>query len=1064
VSSSWLNPFGRLPRWPNTVKQPLENPTQTDRLPSSSGVELEYPSQRYTHAQDRTHTTRWFLGFAAASLMTAVSGSIIKLYLFPLFAIAAFYLFVVNDLGRAKRPRRWFVYLGVGPLVFIALYTFRDPFVYLLLGVAAGVRLADLFASHYFHLKTTAPLPRTRADGLRSLWSQRGRRVFSPAKGLELYALAAVIIASVLSWVFATETARSYEGVLDRDASFPKLVLYAFSSRDHLVRLPTILAGLLALFVFPWLSERLIAFLFHRRPVGYRMMVRAFGEAVIAWCSYNRHGATAVGVFQSPSGSHAQRRRMTLATVLLFVCFFAQLSDRERLLWDRLNRSLPPDGVPGDAGRDARPEFPVFDPSGSGVGASSGPRPGPSIRLVSFRPDEGAEGLPPLQKWEQDYLGRLRPADREEFLERRRLKHADAAKAESEANRQLEAEARVRPPAFQYLKNVTLAAMTVADVAVFPFLFAFVPPLYVLACCFTTSARVAGFWCQEFKTESGRKLLNTESWDDLVNRVRRSGDPVEKESLLLGVNAWDDTPVIVPRDVFREHAHILGDSGSGKTSLGIASLLTQFVRFRDCSVVIIDLKGDDLALFEGARIEAERAGLKFRWFTNELDKPSHIFNPLTQSHLPRLTPYQRTDVLTSALGLQYGSDYGRGFFSDANAEMLFYAMKFRSEGVSSFKELSEVLGMKAPFLKMDKELKKAGSHLQAMITRLADCEPLNATGKGPYSEEALANAIDMPDVFRTPQVLYFHLSSAIGTASTAEMARLAIYSLLTAAKTTPAGERGQVYLFIDEFQRIVANNLELILQQARSMNIGAILANQTLGDLKTAGVDLLPTVRANTRFRQFFAASDLAEQEEIIKTSGETTVYTSSLSRYVGSVLGASANLSLSETVTPRLRVNDVLLATDHPQQSIVYIRRGKGYAQFGGMPFVMTSAFHISQAEYEERKHAAWPDGGGETITPTLAKAPERAGVPEPTAETRSASPLLGPAEVVSADAKPPEPTPSPRAPTEPSAAPATIHEQRLAAMAKFQEDRKRAKTRPKKKKGETREPDAPAPEPGPQ
>ena len=57
----------------------------------------------------------------------------------------------------------------------------------------------------------------------------------------------------------------------------------------------------------------------------------------------------------------------------------------------------------------------------------------------------------------------------------------------------------------------------------------------------------------------------------------------------------------------------------------------------------------------------------------------------------------------------------------------------------------------------------------------------------------LASAIDMPDVFRTPQVLYFHLASAIGMASTAEIARLALYSLLTAAKTAQC-ERTQVPL------------------------------------------------------------------------------------------------------------------------------------------------------------------------------------------------------------------------------------------------------------------------------
>ena len=169
-----------------------------------------------------------------------------------------------------------------------------------------------------------------------------------------------------------------------------------------------------------------------------------------------------------------------------------------------------------------------------------------------------------------------------------------------------------------------------------------------------------------------------------------------------------------------------------------------------------------------------------------------------------------------------------------------------------------------------------------------------------------------------------------------------------------------MYLFIDEFQRIVAHNLELILQTARSMNIGVILANQTLMDLKVPGADLIPTVRANTRFKQIFAASDLTEQQEIVHTSGETVVFTHSMAEYfgLGAAGGATKLLGATETITPRLRPNDVLLASDHPLQSIVYITRGHGYAQFGGMPFVMTSAYHVTYDEY---------DRPGETITPHL-------------------------------------------------------------------------------------------------
>ena len=236
------------------------------------------------------------------------------------------------------------------------------------------------------------------------------------------------------------------------------------------------------------------------------------------------------------------------------------------------------------------------------------------------------------------------------------------------------------------------------------------------------------------------------------------------------MNAYDDTPVVVPRGVFKEHAHLLGDSGSGRTSLGLASLIAQFTRFKDSSVIMLDLKADDLALFEGARIETERAGLHFRWFTNELDRSTYVFNPLTQRHFSALSLYQRTDVLTAAMGLQYGSDYGTSYYSDANTELLYQALRKRPD-LSSFVQLEKLLHAKYN-IDIDTELRRAASHIHASISRLAAFEPLNASPASSADAGALQSAIEFSDVFVTPQVLYFHLPSFQGSTSSAEITGL----------------------------------------------------------------------------------------------------------------------------------------------------------------------------------------------------------------------------------------------------------------------------------------------------
>ncbi|MBK8183336.1 MAG: ATP-binding protein [Candidatus Competibacteraceae bacterium] len=68
---------------------------------------------------------------------------------------------------------------------------------------------------------------------------------------------------------------------------------------------------------------------------------------------------------------------------------------------------------------------------------------------------------------------------------------------------------------------------------------------------------------------------------------------------------------------------LMGDSGSGKTALGRAPLLAQLISLQDSAVVVIDLKGD-MPLFQTAQNGADK---RFKFFTNEVGKATHAFNP-----------------------------------------------------------------------------------------------------------------------------------------------------------------------------------------------------------------------------------------------------------------------------------------------------------------------------------------------------------------------------------------------------------------------------------------------------
>ena len=235
-------------------------------------------------------------------------------------------------------------------------------------------------------------------------------------------------------------------------------------------------------------------------------------------------------------------------------------------------------------------------------------------------------------------------ASRERYLQRLKERRADREKEAKVA-----AAAAARESRTQKLWRDT------ARVTIYPVLTMCLPVAICLAGFFAITAPIAAslaglasLYGIPLALLTSDKALNAIRWEMLSSRLRVSSDPIERDSLFMGINAADGSPVLVPRTVFQEHAHLLGDSGSGKTSLGLAPLISQLIRYRDCSVVIIDLKADDLALFEGARIEADKAGLRCRWFTNQLRQPTYGFNPLTQAHIDQLSLYQRVDMLTAA--------------------------------------------------------------------------------------------------------------------------------------------------------------------------------------------------------------------------------------------------------------------------------------------------------------------------------------------------------------------------------------------------------------------------------
>ena len=493
-------------------------------------------------------------------------------------------------------------------------------------------------------------------------------------------------------------------------------------------------------------------------------------------------------------------------------------------------------------------------------------------------------------------------------------------------------------------------------------------------------------------------------WNRIALRLATSRNVFERNHFFLGLHRECLYPVFAHRPLFIGNGHIIGPTGAGKTTLGVIPLLRQIIMRRDSGVVIVDLKGDK-AMFEDARLAARDFGLVFKYFTNELGYSTFTFNPLPETNSNVISASQFVETLMQALGLEYGHFYGGRFFSSQSREWLLDCIK-RNPEIQSFEELSAKTTSEHFDRLVDRDRVKEAI---AVLQQLAEVQALNWRNDPARPKAVGERAIRMRDVVEQNHITYFWLPAIGETATVTEIANLVVYALLTAAKLYQRenGKPKETFLFIDEFQRMATRAFSLVLTQARSLGVRAILSNQTLSDLKTKDApELLNSVLNNTAFRQFFAPADPAVETFLIEQSGE--------SEYVdGYTFSPDSELWEPSPRTrkgPRHGRNDVKAYASERNTSIVQFNRDSGLTCYGGRWFAIHSPFHIDERTYEQRLDSPWPEGEEGTIVATRPALP-----PLPQKGTIEAARLLGPTAPAL-----PAPTPAPET-TDPQVGPET-------------------------------------------
>ena len=230
----------------------------------------------------------------------------------------------------------------------------------------------------------------------------------------------------------------------------------------------------------------------------------------------------------------------------------------------------------------------------------------------------------------------------------------------------------------------------------------------------------------------------------------------------------------------------------------------------------------------------------------------------------------------------------------------------------------------------------------------------------------------MPEVIREKQVVYFYLVGAVDLVSAATIGRMVLYSLVTAmlAHKDKYGVRPNAKFICDEAQAIMSNNIQVILEQARSHGLACILSHQTMSQLnQQGGPDLRELVLGCMATKQYFSARDPWLQAYLSRTSGQVKYFTQSydqladdvLAGYIGPQFVAPGRdgvrrVGIHEYVGPRLTIEDIREYSRLENVSIVGIDHSRGLSQLRDWTPVYTD-WPTSLGEYDyNNQHVPWP------------------------------------------------------------------------------------------------------------
>jgi hypothetical protein len=335
------------------------------------------------------------------------------------------------------------------------------------------------------------------------------------------------------------------------------------------------------------------------------------------------------------------------------------------------------------------------------------------------------------------------------------------------------------------------------------------------------------------------------------------------EGLCLGENihAGEVRPVVISPDQRSQHTHIIGASGTGKSTL-LFNLIEQDIRNGE-GLAVLDPHGDlidkILGIIPEERIEDvvlldpadEEYSVGFNFLSAHSDLEKNLLASDLVSVFERLSSSwgdQLASVLRNAI-LAFLESRRRGTLSDLRRFLL--DTSYRNEFLETVTDPDIVYYWRKGFTQLTGN-KSVGPVLTRLDSFLAP-KPIR------YMVSQPENRIDFAGIMGKGKILLARLSSgAIGKENSYLLGSLLMAKFQQTAmsrQSLAASDRRNFWLYVDEFQNFITPSMAEILAESRKYRVGLILAHQELRQLERDR-DVASAVMSHCYTRVAFRVSD----------------------------------------------------------------------------------------------------------------------------------------------------------------------------------------------------------------